>query len=104
MVTDVSHGSTMLRRPAPSHLRGLLDLQACQTEGSRGRGIGRYSLSLATALLADAAPFSFSVACNAAFPHAADELATELQPLTGADRFIRYHAMAPALPWDAGRL
>jgi glycosyltransferase involved in cell wall biosynthesis len=37
-------------------MRILMDLQACQTEGSVRRGVGRYSLSLFQALYAQAAP------------------------------------------------
>jgi hypothetical protein len=36
--------------------RLLLDLQATQTEGSANRGVGRYSMGLATAVAAIAAP------------------------------------------------
>ena len=32
-------------------MRMVVDLQACQTRGSRHRGIGRYSMSLLKAML-----------------------------------------------------
>ena len=34
-------------------MRIIIDVQGCQSEGSRGRGIGRYSLSLIKSLISN---------------------------------------------------
>lgn len=54
-------------------MRILVDLQACQS-ASRRRGIGRYSLALADALVAIAGPHEVSLLLNASFPSAIDDL------------------------------
>ncbi|WAJ28701.1 glycosyltransferase [Antarcticirhabdus aurantiaca] len=63
--------------------RLLLDLQGCQTANSRHRGIGRYTLSLAEALLrieADAPePLNVVGFVNGAFPEAIGEIEDALR-------------------------
>ncbi|MBC3873069.1 glycosyltransferase [Undibacterium flavidum] len=49
-------------------MRLLIDLQACQSTGSRDRGIGRYSLSLAKAMLANAGGHDCHLLLNGLFP------------------------------------
>ena len=48
-------------------MRIALDMQSLQTE-SRFRGIGRYSLSLAQAMLRQTGPHEFYVALSGLFP------------------------------------
>lgn len=49
-------------------MRIVIDLQAAQSEGSRNRGIGRYSLSLARAMIRNGVGHDFMIALNGAFP------------------------------------
>ena len=46
------------REPDLRSIRLLFDLQACQTEGSARRGVGRYSQALFSAILRVAGPRS----------------------------------------------
>ena len=48
-------------------MRILIDLQACQTTGSRHRGIGRYSMALAKAMAKNAGGHDLRVMLNGAF-------------------------------------
>ncbi len=49
-------------------MRIVLDLQACQTPGSRNRGIGRYSMSLALAMARHAQEHDVLIALSNRFP------------------------------------
>jgi hypothetical protein len=82
----------------------VLDLQGCQTKGSRGRGIGRYSRSLAEALVTSAREFDFTVCLNDAFVDSADELTREFEPLVGKAGIVRYDAPCGTTPWDAAAM
>lgn len=67
-------------------MRLLLDLQACQTSGSRFRGIGRYSMALAKAMIRRAEAHDVWVTLNGAFPDSIDTIRAELRDLLPADR------------------
>ncbi len=63
----------------------LIDLQACQTLGSRNRGIGRYSLALARAMAGVAAgTHRVSVLLSDRFPDTVAGLRDVFSPLVGA--------------------
>jgi glycosyltransferase involved in cell wall biosynthesis len=49
-------------------MRLVIDLQACQAEGSRDRGIGRYSLALASAMVRHCRGHEVLIALNRVFP------------------------------------
>jgi len=49
-------------------MRLVIDLQGCQTKGSRDRGIGRYSFALANAMIRNCRDHEILVALNRAFP------------------------------------
>lgn len=70
-------------------MRIVLDLQSCQTEGSRNRGIGRYSIALAEAMLRRGG-HEFFVVLNGAFPEAAAAVRERLRDLLPADRIRTY--------------
>lgn len=53
-------------------MRILLDLQACQSDGSRHRGIGRYSMSLALAMIRQGKGHEFWIALTDRFPETLD--------------------------------
>ena len=48
-------------------MRILIDLQACQTTGSRHRGIGRYSMALAKAMARNAGSHDLRLMLNGVF-------------------------------------
>ena len=60
-----------------------IDLQACQTPGSRRRGIGRYSLELAKGLLRNRKSHQVQLLLNHAFSEHDDALKEELADGTG---------------------
>lgn len=49
-------------------MRIVIDLQACQSTGSRNRGIGRYSLALAKAMVKNSNGHDFHILLSNAFP------------------------------------
>ncbi len=61
-------------------MRLVIDLQGAQSE-SRGRGIGRYSRSLALAMAAQAGPHEVVVALNGGFAEATAELRDAFAPI-----------------------
>jgi glycosyltransferase involved in cell wall biosynthesis len=65
-------------------MRILLDLQACQSTGSRTRGIGRYSLSLAKAMVRQGAHHDVHLLLNAAFADAVEAVRAEFADLVPA--------------------
>lgn len=67
-------------------MRILLDLQGCQSLGSRRRGIGRYSLSLAQAMLRASRGHEFHLLLNDAWPETVDDLRAQFRELVPADR------------------
>jgi glycosyltransferase involved in cell wall biosynthesis len=80
-------------------MRVLLDLQGAQTSGSRHRGIGRYSLSLASAMARVAGPaVDLRIALNAAFPEAGDAVMTVLARDLPASAFSWYHVPQGTYP------
>lgn len=55
-------------------MRIVIDLQGAQSTGSRNRGIGRYSLSLAQAIVRNAALHDIVIVLNGMFPESIDEI------------------------------
>ncbi len=71
-------------------MRLVIDLQGAQSE-SRGRGIGRYSRSLALAIAADAGPHEVVVALNGGFAEATAELRTAFAAVLPPERIQVWH-------------
>ena len=71
-------------------MRLVIDLQGAQSE-SRGRGIGRYSRSLALAMAADPGPHEVVIALNGGFAEATAELRDAFAPVLPADRIAVWH-------------
>ncbi len=87
-------GRAGMSRAARHSTRLLFDLQACQTQGSADRGVGRYSLGLTKAVAATAGPRDLRLLLSDALPHQPRGL-----PL-GEERIARM----PALPdWQTER-
>lgn len=66
-------------------MRIVLDLQSCQTAGSKNRGIGRYSIALAEAMIRQGPEHEFFVVLNGAFPEEALEVRKRLVGQIPAD-------------------
>lgn len=85
----------------------LIDLQACQTPGSRQRGVGRYSLALARTMAEQAmGRHRVSLLLSDRFPETVVELRETFSPLVGGEN-IHIMALPPgcrdALALDASR-
>lgn len=76
-------------------MRIILDLQACQTPGSRNRGIGRYSMSLARAMIEDGRGHEFIVVLNGAFPEAAELIKERLSDIVPSQNFKTFDVLSP---------
>jgi glycosyltransferase involved in cell wall biosynthesis len=68
-------------------MRLLIDLQVCQG-AARNRGMGRYSLSLAKAMIAEAGEHEVVIVMSTAFPHELARLRREFRGLLPAESII----------------
>ncbi|MDC8772744.1 glycosyltransferase [Roseateles albus] len=75
-------------------MRILIDLQGCQN-GSKNRGIGRYSLSLTKALLKHCGEHEFYVLLNEMFVEETRSLRKLLGELLPPERIIGFEAIGP---------
>lgn len=71
-------------------MRIAIDLQACQSTTSRTRGIGRYSLALARAMVMNASHHEFWLMLSSQFPDTIPALCAEFAPLVRAERIRIY--------------
>lgn len=83
-------------------MRILIDLQACQSTGSRTRGIGRYSLSLAKAMARQAGQHELHLALNGVFPDAIPDLRREFADLLPHQHIHTWHALTSVSAANAG--
>ena len=81
-------------------MRLVLDLQASQTAGSRFRGIGRYSMALATAMLRQARGHECWIALNGAFPESVEAIRKEFATLVPPERIRVWNAIGPVAACD----
>ncbi len=72
-------------------MRIVIDLQGAQSSGSRNRGIGRYSLSLAKALIANKGEHEIIIALNVLFPEATNEIYAEFSMLLPPENIVIWH-------------
>lgn len=75
-------------------MRIVLDLQGVQT-GSRFRGIGRYTLSLAKAIVANRADHEILIALNGLFPDSIEPIRAAFDPLLPQDNIRVWFAPGP---------
>ncbi len=71
-------------------MRVLLDLQPGQTHASASRGVGRYSMALAAAMIRRAPQHEFWVILNERFPEAALAVRSELEDLLAPERILTF--------------
>jgi len=81
-------------------VRVVLDLQSCQSSGSRTRGIGRFGWELAVAMLEQSGGDEFWVALNGAFPDSIEAIQCDLAGLLPPERFITWRVPGPTAAAD----
>ncbi len=69
-------------------MRIVIDLQACQSLGSRVRGIGRYSASIAKAMIGRGTGHEFWIALNGALPESIEDIRADFDALLPQDRIV----------------
>lgn len=75
-------------------MRIVIDLQGAQSSGSRNRGIGRYSLSLAKAIIRNKGEHEVIIALNGLFPETIERLRAEFNELS-QDKVQVWHVIGP---------
>jgi glycosyltransferase involved in cell wall biosynthesis len=75
-------------------MRILIDLQGAQN-GSRDRGIGRYSLAIAQGIARNAGDHAVFILLNGLFPDTIEDLRASFSDLLPADRFLIFTAPGP---------
>lgn len=83
-------------------MRILIDLQACQSTGSRHRGIGRYSLALARAMAKNAGQHDLHLMLSGSFADTIQPLRQEFADLLPQDRIHVWQVPAPVAELDVG--
>lgn len=81
-------------------MRIVLDLQACQSGGSRMRGIGRVGWELALAMLQHQGRDEFVAALNAALPDTAAAIQRDLAGLLPPERCVTWRVPGPTAAAD----
>jgi glycosyltransferase involved in cell wall biosynthesis len=81
-------------------MRIVIDLQGAQTE-SRFRGIGRYSIAFAKAVVRNRGPHEVLIALNGYFPESVEFLREEFRGLLPNDCIRVWHAPGPVAGADA---
>ncbi|MET4578504.1 glycosyltransferase [Ottowia thiooxydans] len=77
-------------------MRIVIDMQGAQSAGSRNRGIGRYSLSLAKAMARYRGEHEIILALNGAFGDSIAAIRSEFQSLLPSDCFTVWHPAGPS--------
>lgn len=81
-------------------MRIVIDLQAAQSTGSRSRGIGRYSLSLALAMVRNRREHDVLIALNGLFPDTIEPIRTAFEGLLPQENIHVWSAAAPVASMD----
>lgn len=83
-------------------MRIVIDFQAAQSTGSRNRGIGRYSLSLAQAMIRNRAGHEIVLALNDHFPEAVESIRSLFSKLIPQENIRVWSAVRPVSSCDTG--
>ncbi|RLA72681.1 MAG: hypothetical protein DRG30_07120, partial [Epsilonproteobacteria bacterium] len=76
-------------------MRIIIDLQGAQSYSSRNRGIGRYTLSLAKAIIANRGEHEIIIALNSIFLEATDDIYAEFSMLLPPENIVIWHVPEP---------
>lgn len=85
-------------------MRIVIDLQGAQSKGSRGRGIGRYTLSLARGLARNRGRHELFIVLNGMFPESIESIRSALADCLPRDAFKVWAAQSPVAFADAERI
>lgn len=80
-------------------MRIVIDLQGAQC-GSRHRGIGRYSLALAQAMMRNRGNHDILIALNGLFPDSIEPIRAAFDGLCPLDKIVVWHAQGPVHATD----
>ncbi len=78
------------------NMRIIIDLQACQSPGSRHRGIGRYSMALAKAMVKNATQHDVHLFLNGLFPESVLAMRAEFDGKIASDHVHVWNSPGPA--------
>ncbi|MCL4526989.1 MAG: glycosyltransferase [Gammaproteobacteria bacterium] len=81
-------------------MRIVIDLQGAQTTGSRNRGIGRYSLSLAQAIARQRDEHEIIIVLNGIFADSIDPIRRDFAELLPAENIKVWHPLKPVYAAD----
>lgn len=81
----------------------LLDLQGCQS-ASRFRGIGRYSLAFAKALMRNRGSHTIKLLLNGLYADGIDELRQQFEGLVSAEDILIFDADGPVAEFDTANI
>ncbi|AXF85215.1 Mannosylfructose-phosphate synthase [Ephemeroptericola cinctiostellae] len=81
-------------------MRIVIDLQGAQS-GSRHRGIGRYSLALARAMVLNKKDHEIIIALNSLFPETIEPIRTEFEGILPQENIRVWHAVGPVHAFDS---
>lgn len=82
-------------------MRIVIDLQACQTAGSRNRGIGRYSMALAQAMVKNGSKHDFWLALNGHYLNTIEPIRAAFEGLIPQDHICTFEVTTPVADIDA---
>ena len=82
-------------------MRIVIDLQGAQSSGSRNRGIGRYSQSLAKAIIRNKGEHEVIIALNGLFPDSIESIRADFQDLLPQKDIRVWHAPGPTSHLDS---
>ena len=85
-------------------MRIVLDLQACQTSGSRNRGIGRYSMALCQAMARQARGHEIVIALTDRFPDTIDPIRKALDGLVHKKNIHVFNTIGPLAELDPANM
>jgi glycosyltransferase involved in cell wall biosynthesis len=81
-------------------MRIVIDLQGAQSSGSRNRGIGRYTLSLAQAIIRNKGPHEVLIVLNSLFPETIEPIRFLFDKLLPQENIRVWHAAGPVCHID----
>lgn len=82
-------------------MRIVIDLQACQTAGSKNRGIGRYSVALAQAMVKNGGKHEFWLALNGSYLNTIEPIRAAFDGLIPQDHIRTFEVVAPVADINA---
>lgn len=81
-------------------MRIVIDMQGAQSTGSRNRGIGRYSLSLALAMVRNRGHHEVFIALNALFPNTIEPIRAAFEGVLPQENIRVWNAVGPVASID----